>query len=351
MLPAFPRDRVSWNRNEKMREGAGVDVDMRLLRYFVAVAEELSFTGAAQRLFESQPTVSRKVRRLEETLRVELFRRVGKEVRLTPAGVVLLAPARRLVADWAAAVDRARAVGAGGTTTLRVGFALTGGGPLMARAHEAFVRRYAGVVVEPTRLEWGTEAAAVRRGEVDVVFVWLPASIAGLDLAVVAAEQRMVGVPAAHRLAGHAVLIPADLAGVPLVGLRTPALASARWSGTVPGAAWGPAAGNLDELLEHVAAGSAGCVVPESVSAYHHRPNVVWRPLRGVEPVRIALAWRSGRQPRTVSRYVALVRELAGSGLAGTPAAAVRERRAPAHGLPHVHVPANSVEVRADVLD
>src|SRR5882672_10696239 len=98
-----------------------MDVHLRDLRYFVAVAEELSFTRAASnRLFVAQPTLSKQIRQLELTLRVPLFERDRRTVRLTPAGTALLPRARALLEQWGATARELDGVARGGTLT--VGF-------------------------------------------------------------------------------------------------------------------------------------------------------------------------------------------------------------------------------------
>jgi DNA-binding transcriptional LysR family regulator len=99
-----------------------MDAHIRDLRYFVAVAEELSFTKAAERLFISQPALSKQIRHLENTVRVRLFERDRRTVALTPAGAELLPRARQLVERWEEAVRAVEAVASGlGVTLLAAG--------------------------------------------------------------------------------------------------------------------------------------------------------------------------------------------------------------------------------------
>ncbi|MEU6036027.1 LysR family transcriptional regulator [Actinomadura sp. NPDC047616] len=177
-----------------------MDVDTRVLRYYVTVAEDLSFTRAAQRLFVSQPSLSRQIQRLENDLGVRLFERSSREVRLTAAGERLLPEARRLVDGWQQAMRDVRVADAARRRLLRVGFVATGAGPLGRRARTVFAQRHPGVTVEPKRFDWGGEAEALRRGLVDVAFVWLPADLDGLHAQVVAEEPRWVAMAADHPL-------------------------------------------------------------------------------------------------------------------------------------------------------
>jgi DNA-binding transcriptional LysR family regulator len=331
-----------------------LDVDTRLLRCFIAVAEERSFTRAAYRLFESQPTVSRQVRRLEELLRTELFARGGGGVRLTPAGAALLPPARRVTDEWCAAVDEVGKAAADHTRTLRVGYAVTGAGALMAAAQSAFTARHAGVVVTPRRVAWGAEISALHDAVVDVAYVWLPADTTGCHAEVVARQPRVIGLPAGHPLAQREELRTTDLSGVAARAVRTSPGGGVRWWAAGEHPVGEPA--DIDELLDCVAAGGALCGVPESVAARHARPTVVWRPLRDGEPLRVALAWRADQRSPLVPAFAGVVRELARTADGSSPGRSpVRgggaEARRDAGRLPCVHVPAHQLEVGPDLRD
>src|SRR5436189_2137615 len=103
-----------------------MDLDLRDLRYFVAVAEELHFSRAAQRLHLDQPTLSRHIRRLETTLDVRLFDRTTRNVALTDAGRAFVEKARETLAAASAAVDAAHAAASGRVGVLNVGMMVAG---------------------------------------------------------------------------------------------------------------------------------------------------------------------------------------------------------------------------------
>ncbi len=292
-----------------------MDVDTRVLRYFVAVAEQLSFTRAAERLFVSQPALSRQIRQLEGELRITLFRRTSREVRLTSAGEALLPVARNLIADWQAAQRTARGVAAVESRVLRIGFEATGAGPLTTKARTAFAARYPDVTVEPKRFDWGGEVAALRDGLVDTAFLWLPADTTGLHTEVVAVERRLVGFAASHRLADRDSVGILDLRDEPLMWTRKAPRHWVDWwavnprpDGSEP--VWGPENDNVEEMLEDVAAGAAVCIGPQSMAAYYTRPGLEWRPIVDVAPLRIALARPVTSTNPMVADFAAVVREL-----------------------------------------
>jgi DNA-binding transcriptional LysR family regulator len=292
-----------------------VDVDTRVLRYFVAVAEQLSFTRAAEQLFVSQPALSRQIRQLENDLKIGLFERTSREVRLTSAGEALLPRARSLVSEWQAAQRVARSVAADESRVVRVGFAATGAGPLTTKARKTFTERFPDATVEPKRFDWGGEGDALREGLVDVAFLWLPADTTGLHTEIVAVERRVVGLAGGHRLAGSAGVGIMDLRDEPVVWTRKAPKYWVDWwavnprpDGSTP--VWGPENDNVEEMLEHVAAGEAICIGPESMAAYYARPDLSWQPITDVPPLRIALAWPVNSRNSLVARFAAVVREL-----------------------------------------
>ncbi|WBB63145.1 LysR substrate-binding domain-containing protein [Streptomyces sp. WMMC500] len=299
---------------QPVSEGAAADVDTRVLRYFLAVAEQLSFTAAARELYVTQPSLSRQIRRLEADLGADLFARTGREVRLTAAGEALVPAARRLTADWARAVREVRTTAAAERNVLRLGFVATGAGPLGLRVRAAFAARRPEAVLELTRFDWGGEAEGLRRGLADVAFLWLPADLTGLHARTVATERRWVALPRRHPLADRPDVGIADLGGERLMWTRRAPREWVDWwavnprpDGSEP--LWGPENDNVEEMLEHVAAGGAVCLAAESMATYYTHPELVWRPVRDIEPLRIAVAWPRERTSPPVADFLAAVRE------------------------------------------
>lgn len=291
-----------------------MDVDTRVLRYFVAVAERLSFTQAAMDLYVTQPSLSRQIRQFEARLGVDLFTR--PEVRLTAAGEQLLTAVRQHLADWQHMIRLTRTTAAAAGHVLRFGFVVTGGGSLARRARAVFTEQHPEATVEPKRIEWGGEARALRDGLVDVAFVWLPADLNGLHNEMVATEARWVAVSATHPLATRQDVGIADLRDEPIVWTRVAPAAWVDWwavnprpDGSEP--VWGPVNDNADEMLEHVAAGAAVCIGAASMVEYYRHPDLVWLPIRDVEPLRIALAWSPDAVTPLVGEFVRVVRDLA----------------------------------------
>ena len=189
------------------------DLDLRKLRYFLAVADELHFGRAAEALHIAQPVLSRQIRVLEQDLGASLFTRDRHGVALTDAGRQLLADAGQLLASAEAVRHRVTEAARGGR---RVAVGFRTGIPVIPAAR-AFEARHPDVVVDVQRIEWDDQAPMLLDGRIDVGYVRLPIDETGLRVIPLYTEPLMVVLPAGHRLAGKEEVTEADLAGEPLV--------------------------------------------------------------------------------------------------------------------------------------
>ncbi|MCZ4513155.1 LysR substrate-binding domain-containing protein [Streptomyces sp. ActVer] len=259
-----------------------MDLDLRKLRYFVAVADQLHFGRAADELHIAQPVLSRQIRALEQDLGASLFTRDRHGVALTDAGRQLLADAGPLLAS-AHAVRRRVSVAARGSRRLTVGF--RAGIPVIPAAR-AFEARHPDVVVDVQRIEWDDQAPMLLDGRIDVGYVRLPIDEAGLHVTPLYTEPRVVVLPTGHRLAGKEEVTEADLTGEPLVWHADPS--------TQPTRRPHPNAGYLvrgvDEMLEHVAAGRGISFLARSATLFYSHPDVVYVPIPDMAPDQVCLA-------------------------------------------------------------
>ncbi|WP_443063299.1 LysR family transcriptional regulator [Streptomyces sp. NBC_00445] len=275
------------------------DVHGRDLRYFVTVAEELHFTRAAERLYVSQPALSKQIRALERQLGVELLRRDRQGVALTAAGEALLAPARRVLAAWeeaAAAVERARAVQ---RSTLTVGMSTSPGrGGLLPAIRSRFTAAHPETALRVRQVSWEDPTAGLADGSVDVAFVWLPLPDAErYGWTVLAEEPRLVALPDTHPLAARTDLTFTDLLDEPFLALPRSAgalrdhfLALDARTGRPPRI--GAEIAGTEETYEALVAGLGICLVAEGNAPLITLGGVITRPVRGLPPSRYALAWR-----------------------------------------------------------
>jgi DNA-binding transcriptional LysR family regulator len=291
-------------------------MELRQLRYLVAIADQGNLGRAAELLYVSQPALSYALKNLESELGVRLFDRHAGGVTATAAGREVVAEARRTLRQAERVVAAAQRHRRGETGVLRVGFEASGAGELTTRARAEFSRRHPGVQVQPKRFDWGQEVAALRDGRVDVAFVWLPADLADLHSEIVHTESRVVGLPSAHPLAGRVGVSVLEVGDEPLMWTEKAPREWVDWwavnprpDGSVP--RWGPTNDNVEEMLEQVAEGAAICFAPVSLAQYYARPDLSWVPLTDAEPLRVALAWVD--HTPLVQGFARVVRELARS--------------------------------------
>jgi DNA-binding transcriptional LysR family regulator len=192
-------------------------MELRHLRYFVAVAEELHFGRAARRLQISQPPLSQQIRRLEEELGVELFRRTKRDVRMTSAGQAFLERARRLLVEVERSVESTRQAARGVVGRLEIGYVPAAEIRVLPRVLRAFRRRFPRVETGLRLLTPAEQVDALRQGRVDVAITRLPLREEGVRVERFLREECRVAVSRRHPLARRAVLGPDDLRGLPLL--------------------------------------------------------------------------------------------------------------------------------------
>lgn len=285
-----------------------MDVHLRDLRYFTAVAEELHFRKAAERLFVSQPVLSRQIARLEQDLKARLFIRDRRSVQLTSAGEALLHRARNLLEDWDAATKEVTTLARKEQSVLVIGLQTgVGRGMLhtLTQALNAIQWR-----PELHQVAWNDATAGVEAGDCDAGFAWLGTTInPRCDYVVVAEEPIMLAVNSQHRLAGRRQASFAEISNEPLVALPESAkelrsfwLAEhARHGSPAPIAC---EAETADEALENVAAGTGSVFISAGNSVLYAREGVHFLDVPDLPPARLAFLWRAG-DTRDVIRVAA----------------------------------------------
>ncbi|MCU1648652.1 MAG: HTH-type transcriptional regulator BsdA [Nocardia sp.] len=288
-------------------------MELRQLRYFVTVAEELHFGRAAERLHIAQPAVSQQVQRLERDLKVQLLERSPRRVRLTEAGSRFLPGARAVLA----AADQARAsvadLAGGRAAVFRIG-TVTGLGERLAAVLDGFAERAPQVQIELVALPVQERVKQVADGRLDAAFVRSPQDSPELDFLPAWDDPLVVALPARHPLAAQERLRITDLAALPLrlterrnnPVLVDLVLSACQRAGFEPTPA--PAAGNLQDTLAAVGTGAPmWTVVYASNARLVHNPRVVFRPFDDAAmALPIGLAVRAG----TVSPHLNLLVEL-----------------------------------------
>lgn len=304
-------------------------IELRHLRYFVAVAEEASFTAAAHRVHVTQQVLSTQVRQLEDAVGTQLLTRTNRGVMLTPAGAAFLASARETLAGLdrgvAAAQNAARVV----TGQLAVGLGSGCENETRTRLLTAFERAYPGVQMRLQTFDMTQPSAGLLDHSSDVALLRPPVAAPGIELTVIRSEPRMFALPAGHPLAARDELRLPDVAGLPFVTADLAAdgceprawqddwLIRPRPGGDV--AIIGATAQTVDNWCEHVAAGHGIGLCPASAARFHGRPGVCFVPGAGLPPATMCVAWRAGDTRPEVHHFVALAAESGRQASAASP--------------------------------
>jgi DNA-binding transcriptional LysR family regulator len=294
-----------------------VDVELRHLRYFVAVAEEASFTGAARRVHVAQQVLSAQVRQLEGVLGVDLLERSARGVTLTPAGEAFLAGARETLLTLERATESSRNVGNLVAGTLTVGLNVAAGGEEPTRLLAEFEQLCPQITVRLRTYELTHPAAGLLDHSTDVAFVRLPVASEAVATRVIASEPRVFVMASSHPLAGCEKLDLSAVVGQPWIAaeLSTDGCQPAAWrdawlinprpSGERPIVA--AVARSIDEWREHAAAGKGISLCPASAETHYARPELAFVPSSGAPPTELCVAWRTDDTNPLAARFIEVV--------------------------------------------
>ncbi|MBV8998251.1 MAG: LysR family transcriptional regulator [Solirubrobacterales bacterium] len=288
-------------------------MDLRLVQYFVAVAEELHFGRAAERLHIAQPSLSHQIRRLEQQLGVTLLDRGSRRVELTDAGRALLSEGRRLLVQ---SERTTRLVRSASAERLIVGFYGSAATLLLPELLRQFAEEHPSAEVSVRELLLD-EIDELLAGGVDVAFTRLLPGQAEVELEIIAREPRVAALPAGHPLAGRSAVQFDDLREEsfitnPVIEASAP---PRRWLTEqarhgLPGRVAGEAA-SVQEILTLVAAGQGICLVPAAVANRYPRDDVVYAEVSDAEPAVVSLAWPHGGLRPIVAAFIDITRRSA----------------------------------------
>jgi DNA-binding transcriptional LysR family regulator len=298
-----------------------MNIELRHLRYFVAVAEEASFTAAASRVHVAQQVLSTQIRQLEDAVGSQLLNRTSRGATLTPAGAAFLDAARAVLADLDRGVTAARNAARAVAGKLSVGLGPGCENETRTRLLTAFETAYPGVDVRMQTFDMTQPSAGLLDHSSDVALLRPPVAAPGIELVPVRSEPRVFVLPVGHSLSGREALRLADVAGLPFVtaDLATDGCEPAAWQddwlikprpgGDVP--IIGATARTVDEWCEHVVAGHGISLCPASAARFHDRPGVCFVPSAGLPPTTMCVAWRAGDARPAVRHFVSLATETA----------------------------------------
>lgn len=283
------------------RERQAGSMEITQVETFLVLAEELHFGQAAERLFVSQPMVSRRIAALERDIGGCLFERTSRRVRLTPLGEQFHTELRTGYAQMHAALEHARRTARVVAGQLRIGFTVTTEGPALSRLVAAFEARHPGCEVTLHEVPIFDPYTALRGGEVDVLVNWLAVDEPDLTAGpAIDCQDRLLAVAASHPLARRAQISAEDLAGQPTARVLSPAFPAAVWEAFTPRAT--PSGkqvprthlvGSMSEIWALVARGLIVHPTAAFASQKLARDDIVLVPIADMPPIRLGLIWRT----------------------------------------------------------
>jgi DNA-binding transcriptional LysR family regulator len=312
-----------------------MDVHLRELRYFVAVAEHLHFTHAAEALHISQPALSKQIRSLEADLRALLFVRHRRTVTLTAAGAALLPQARAVLDAWSQAEQGLAAATAVEHATLSIGISTGLGRGLLPAVRVRLAESAPLARLQIHQVLWGDPTgglAADDPGRNDAAFVWLPVPNPQLyEWLEVSIEPRLIALPASHPLASRQDLDITDVLDEAFLALPAESgalrdywLANDFRAGRPPLIAAEIA--STEETVEALIAGLGVCLIAAGNAPLIAREGVAIRQITGLTPARLALLWRRDDERPLLAHLRTAIRAVSTSGAHRTPALDARSR-------------------------
>lgn len=282
-------------------------VESRPLRYFVAVAEELNYARAAERLGIASPALSRTISQLEAQLGVRLLERSTRRVTLTTAGEVLLDESRAALAALDAAARRAQRA-AGPQRRLVVALKADLDGGLLQQTMDIYERAVPDAPVEVLLGGWGEQTGQLVNGRADVALVYDPVTEPGIDSETIRTEPRMAALPSDHPWAARTTLQMADI--------------EASFAPNESGYIWRPrtdpagdpdrpTVGDISQLLKRIELQQIIALLPASVAARFGRPQISYRPVPDAPPATLSVAWPQHTRSLATATFVGIVTEVA----------------------------------------
>jgi DNA-binding transcriptional LysR family regulator len=292
-------------------------IELRHLECFIAVAEELSFARAAERLHLSQPPVSRHIKQLEDELGVELFTRTTRSVQLTNAGSVYLNEARAICAQMSKGVQAARMAARGEVGELTLGYEASSAYDALPRALKVFRDQFPAIEVTLTQMDTDEQAQALKESRIDLGFVVPPIHDRSLHAETVTRERLLLALPSDHRLAQKRSIDLSALASESFIlsprskrcGLYDQVIRVCRGAGFSPKVV--QEANEMQIMLGFIAAGIGITLLPAH-AAHLQRPGVTFRPILPKSAcVELALAWRREEGSPVIRAFVDVVKHCA----------------------------------------
>ncbi|HEU0236167.1 MAG TPA: LysR substrate-binding domain-containing protein [Candidatus Limnocylindrales bacterium] len=281
-------------------------IELRQLRYVVAVAEELNFTRAAERLHLAQQALSASIRRLEDQLGVALFVRTTRRVELTAAGSVLVDGARAVIDAASDVLERVQQVAEGRRGRLTVGFSTAAGGvPIVREILRRFAESAPDVDIRTVEHDFSDPTAGLYDGTSDVAFIFGPLPIAGLSSVTLLEEDRLLALRPEHPLAERSTVTADELTALPWLRVPGPAGPwAAFWFRRPEEGPVGPVIRTADEWVTAVEAGRGAAFTIPAVMQNFATARIRTIPIEGLSPAHLLLAWRAKSRDPLLAAFV-----------------------------------------------
>jgi DNA-binding transcriptional LysR family regulator len=292
-------------------------LDLRLLTYFVAVAEELHFGHAAARLHIAQPSLSIQIRKLEHSLNTPLFVRTSRHVELTPVGELLLDGSKRLLSDAERLAWQIQDAGRSGPDgRLVVGFQANAAAELTPRILNAFHDLHPRIDVEMRSHDFTDPYVGLADGSVDIAFLRPPVLVHDwLGIETLFVEPRVLVVSTASPLADLTEVSVEQLVDEPFVARKSPDAWRTFWlaadsrQGTP--VQLGAEVSTVDECFEAILAERGMAFSQASTQRFYDRPGLAFIPVTDIPPTMLSIAWRTDVDSPAVHDFVETARAVA----------------------------------------
>lgn len=292
---------------------ASMNVELRHLRAFVAVATAANFTRAAEQLHIAQPSLSYTIRQLEAQLGFRLFVRTTRSTALTSAGELFLDEARAVLDRLDQAVETAQRMAGGEVGTLRIGYLIGAAVDLVPSIMRAFGAEFGAVRVELVEYDFAAPACGLDTRETDVAIIRPPVDVPDLRTRTLVREGCLACVPDGHPLAGESAIEVSSLLTEPIVA--APNAGPWRDSWILAGRRDQPArvvheAATFEAEMQAVSLGRGLSIVPASAQRYYARPGVRFVPITDLPDCEVAVAHGADASP-AARNFAALAERIA----------------------------------------
>ncbi len=292
------------------------NIELRHLKYFLAVAEELNFGRAAERLNITQPSLSRQIQNLEKELDTILFERNQRQIRLTTPGQIFLTEVEQILARFDQGIRVLERASRGEIGQLTVGFQGSSVYDVIPLSIKAFRDRFPGVEVIMQPMETSLQVIAIAENNLDVGFVIPPITDANLQVEILLQEPLVLALPENHPLAVESEISITALANEPLIlasrdrgcGLHEQIFDVYQTAGLRPNVVC--AAREMQVMLGFVAAGIGISLLPSHVKNFQ-RTGVIYRQLIPEAPIAgLGIAWKSNNPTPVLSAFLEIIRNM-----------------------------------------